>query len=83
MNAKHLLLATAATASAVTVASAQQVTFTWLDQSFSANDVTPDGKYVVGDYSGGAYIWSLEDGYRFIPGGAGTGGNAPSRQAAI
>ncbi|MBT8484813.1 MAG: hypothetical protein HKO59_04270 [Phycisphaerales bacterium] len=68
MTIKTLLLSPIALALLTPLASAQTATFTWLDQSFSANDMTPDGRIVVGDSASGGYIWSQEDGYTFIGG---------------
>jgi uncharacterized membrane protein len=70
-------LPTVTIASAVALAApalGQDATFTWLTQAFSANDMTPDGRIVVGSGVGGAYYWTLEDGYTWLPGG----GNAVS-----
>jgi len=69
MNKTLLLIGASVILTTTHVASAQIAKFEWLDQSFSANDMSPDGKWVVGGaLSGGGYIWSRETGYQFIGG---------------
>ena len=71
MKLAHRTFVASIAVACTTTAFGQTATFTWLDESFSANDLTPDGKYVVGDSFSGAYIWSLDDGYTFIGSGSG------------
>ncbi len=69
MTARPLLIGTALVLSCTSLASAQLVKFEFLEQALSADDLSPDGKYVVGFYeTGGGYIWSREDGYTLIGG---------------
>jgi len=43
--------------------------FQMLDEAFSANDLSPDGRYVVGFHSdGGGYLWTRENGYTLLGG---------------
>ncbi|MCP3978066.1 MAG: hypothetical protein GY716_01875, partial [bacterium] len=69
MRGTFLLIGALATASVTHVASAQIAKFEWLDGASSANDMTPDGRWVVGHASGGGgYLWSRETGYNNIGG---------------
>lgn len=68
MSFKPLLPAGLFAMAASSIASAQTATFMWLDQSWYANDLTPDGSIVVGSGPGGGYYWTLEDGYTVIGG---------------
>ncbi len=68
MNARNYLLGILLSLVCTSLASAQYVKFEFLDQTFSANDLTPDGKYVVGDLDSGGYLWSRADGYTDLGG---------------
>jgi hypothetical protein len=48
MNMKLLCLGSAVALAASPVALGQDATFTWLGSSFEANDLTPDGRVIVG-----------------------------------
>ncbi len=69
MTAMHMLVGISLSLAATSLASAQLVKFEFLDQSFNASDLTPDGKHVVGMLDGGGgYLWSQADGYTDLGG---------------
>ncbi len=69
MTEKALLIGIALVLPCTSLASAQLVKFESLEQALSADDLSSDGKYVVGFHgTGGGYIWSRGDGYTLIGG---------------
>jgi uncharacterized membrane protein len=65
----HITLTALATLTLTGAALGQDATFTWLTETWEANDLTPDGTVIVGSGPAGAYRWTAEDGYTWLPGG--------------